>query len=149
MRVIRVPWTNYEVCINVNAVVNKKDYRRLLLAVFEHANDMHLYYNMMSYLIKGKYLEKKYGSKNFFFLLLFMAVGSTSLDVALCYLLSGWLESPYLKNACGIGFSGNRPRNSPKICSFLYASIGVSIFRSLVRVQSNHLHGNSSFTMGH
>lgn len=119
MRVIRVPWTNYEVCINVNAVVNKKDYRRLLLAVFEHANDMHLYYNMMSYLIKGKYLEKKYGSKNFCFLLLFMAVSSTSLDVALCYLLSIWLESPYLKNACGIGFSGNQLERSVKNIQFL------------------------------
>lgn len=106
MRVIKVPWTNYEVCINVLAIIEKKDYRRLILAVFEHANDMHLYYNMMSYLIKGKYLEKKYGSKNFAFLLLFMAICSTSMDVLLCYLFSKWLKSPYLMNACGIGFSG-------------------------------------------
>lgn len=106
MRVIKVPWTNYEVCINVSAILEKKDYRRLLLAVFEHANDMHLYYNMMSYLIKGKYLEKKYGSKNFLFLLLFLALASTIIDVLLCYGFSVWLKSPYLMNACGIGFSG-------------------------------------------
>src|SRR6266576_7016484 len=107
MRVIKVPWTNYEVCINASSILKKKDYRRLFLAVFEHANDMHLYYNMFSYLIKGRYLERKYGSVNFFFLLIFMALASTTLDVALCYLFSMWLKSPYLMNACGIGFSGN------------------------------------------
>lgn len=106
MRVIKVPWTNYEVCINVEAIVERKDYKRLLLAVFEHANDMHLYYNMFSYLVKGKYLEKKYGSKNFSFLLIFMALSSTLIDVVLCYAFSIWLRSPYLMNACGIGFSG-------------------------------------------
>lgn len=105
-RVLKLPWKNYEVCVNVTSVLNKKDYRRLLLAPFEHANDMHLYYNMISYLIKGKYLEKKYGSFNFLFLLFFMAIASTSIDVALCFFLSNWLDSPYLKSACGIGFSG-------------------------------------------
>lgn len=106
MRVIKVPWTNFEVCINVSAIVEKKDYKRLFLAVFEHANDMHLYYNMLSYLVKGKYLEQKYGSKNFVFLLIFMAFSSAVFDVVLCYIFSIWLDSSYLKNACGIGFSG-------------------------------------------
>lgn len=53
----------YDVCIGAGMVWHRLDLRRLLLASFFHLDDMHLYYNMVSLLWKGRDLEPRMGSK--------------------------------------------------------------------------------------
>ena len=53
----------YDVCIGAGMVWHRLDMRRLLLASFFHLDDMHLYYNMVSLLWKGRDLEPRMGSK--------------------------------------------------------------------------------------
>ncbi|XP_046668352.1 rhomboid-related protein 4-like isoform X1 [Homalodisca vitripennis] len=104
--VINVPWSKWDVCISGDAVLRTKDYRRFILSTFEHGDDMHLYYNMISFIIKGRTLENRYGSSNFAVLLAFLVVITNSFYIALAKFGSEFLEDYSMMRSCAIGFSG-------------------------------------------
>uniref|UniRef100_A0A1B6ELJ7 Peptidase S54 rhomboid domain-containing protein n=1 Tax=Cuerna arida TaxID=1464854 RepID=A0A1B6ELJ7_9HEMI len=104
--VINVPWSKWDVCISGDAVLRTKDYRRFILSTFEHGDDMHLYYNMISFIIKGRTLENRYGSSNFAVLLAFLVVITNGFYIALAKFGSEFLEDYSMMRSCAIGFSG-------------------------------------------
>lgn len=106
MGLINVPWEKEDVCISANAIIKGRDWRRLLLSALEHGDDMHLYYNMASFLIKGRSLERRYGSKNFGFILVFLTLLTSCVYVMLGQMMSEIMESQVYMNSCAIGFSG-------------------------------------------
>ena len=53
------------VCMSTYLVWHRQDWKRLILSQFFHADDMHLYFNMASLLIKGRSLEQRFGSTYF------------------------------------------------------------------------------------
>ncbi|KAG8329786.1 Rhomboid- protein 4 [Homalodisca vitripennis] len=67
---------------------------------------MHLYYNMISFIIKGRTLENRYGSSNFAVLLAFLVVITNSFYIALAKFGSEFLEDYSMMRSCAIGFSG-------------------------------------------
>ncbi|XP_073982608.1 rhomboid-related protein 4-like [Rhodnius prolixus] len=101
-----VPWSKHDVCISAKKVWYDKNYKTLLLSTFEHADDMHLYYNMISFLLKGRTLEPLYGSANFALLLSILCLMTSSIYVSLGVLLSNVLNDSSLLYSCAIGFSG-------------------------------------------
>lgn len=103
---INVPWSKWDVCISAEKVLKTKDYRRFILSTFEHGDDMHLYYNMISFIIKGRTLERRYGSSNFFVLLVFLVLTTNSFYVALGKFGSEFLDDYSMMKSCAIGFSG-------------------------------------------
>lgn len=54
-------WNKYDVCISGEVILHQRKYKHLVLSAIEHADDMHLYYNMVSFLIKGRTLEQRWG----------------------------------------------------------------------------------------
>uniref|UniRef100_A0A224XV31 Putative rhomboid domain-containing protein 1 n=1 Tax=Panstrongylus lignarius TaxID=156445 RepID=A0A224XV31_9HEMI len=101
-----VPWSKRDICISAKKVWYDKNYKTLLLSAFEHGDDMHLYYNMISFLLKGRTLEPLYGSANFALLLGFLCLMTSSIYVSLGVLLSNMLHDSSLLYSCAIGFSG-------------------------------------------
>lgn len=51
-----------QVCVSTDAVWFDGDWKRLFLASFFHLNDLHIYYNMVSFVWKSLSLEKDMGS---------------------------------------------------------------------------------------
>lgn len=94
------------ICISALQVWYRDDWKRLLLATFFHADEWHLYFNMISLLWKGIKLEKKFGSIYFLFL---VAVFSVLVNVILVALSIGadrlTHDHSYITQ-CAVGFSG-------------------------------------------
>ncbi len=78
---------------------------RLLLSSFIHADDYHLYYNMLSLCYKGVNLERELGSAKFLQLVAFSLVVSHSLMVLLACLLHGFFDYSATFHSCAVGFS--------------------------------------------
>jgi rhomboid domain-containing protein 1 len=108
MGIIAVPWEKREICISAESVLKRHDYKRILFSIFEHGDDMHLYYNMISFLVKGRSLECRYGSTNFAFLLIMISALTSVIYVALGHMLTEILHDEYYAKSCAIGFSGNQ-----------------------------------------
>ena len=106
MGIINVPWEKEEVCISGNSIINDKDWKRLFLSAVEHGDDMHLYFNMASFLIKGRSLEARYGSKNFAIILTFLTIVTSLMYVILAFIMSNVMEATSYMDSCAIGFSG-------------------------------------------
>lgn len=100
-----MPWNAEEVCISAVKVLKHKDWRSLFLSNFEHGSDMHLYYNMISFILKGSYLEPIYGTTNFVFLLIILSTGCSIMYVSLGYVLTQLTGDYGYLTACAIGFS--------------------------------------------
>jgi rhomboid domain-containing protein 1 len=94
------------VCLSVNAVLNRRQWMRLLFSPFFHADDWHLYYNMSSFSIKGRTLEKKYGSVYFLVLLIVFTINCSLMLLALEYLAFYFLGRHSFLDTCAVGFSG-------------------------------------------
>ena len=60
LNIVRPPWHRYDACISVFTVLRQGDYKRILISTFEHADEWHLYYNMVSFLWKGMRLEQRW-----------------------------------------------------------------------------------------
>lgn len=105
MGLIQVPWNAEDVCISSLKVIKKKDWRSFVVSNFEHGSDMHLYYNMVSFLLKGSFLENMYGTTNFAFLVGLLSLGCSSMYVALGYALTQITEDYSYYTTCAIGFS--------------------------------------------
>ncbi|XP_011495516.1 PREDICTED: rhomboid-related protein 4-like [Ceratosolen solmsi marchali] len=102
---IKVPWNAEDVCISAFKIFKKKDWRSFVVSNFEHGSDMHLYYNMVSFLLKGSYLESMYGTINFVILVSIISMGCSGMYVFLGYALTEITEDYTYYTTCAIGFS--------------------------------------------
>lgn len=93
------------VCVSTHAVLDQHDYMRILLAPLFHGDDMHLYYNMASFLYKGQRLENFFGSRYFALLLTILTISSSFLLVILGQLAASLLDNPEYLFTCAVGFS--------------------------------------------
>lgn len=96
-----------DVCISTHYVLRQKQWKRLILGSITHASDMHLYFNMVSLLWKGVFLEKKFKSPYFAYLMTVFTVLTSLTLVGLNWLMSelmGYKE--YELGHCAVGFSG-------------------------------------------
>ena len=106
MGLIPVSWDAHTVCLSAQAVLKWREYERLILSAFEHGDDIHLYYNMLSFLAKGRSLERHFGSPYFAYLLSVFTVLTSATYVGLEVLLSEVLHDKQHYKTCAIGFSG-------------------------------------------
>jgi len=106
MGFVPVTWDAVTACLSAQAVLKWREYERLLLSALEHADDTHLYYNMLSFLVKGKSLERRFGSPYFAYILVVFTVLTNVIYVALQVLFSELLNDRQYYKVCAIGFSG-------------------------------------------
>ncbi|XP_011644975.1 rhomboid-related protein 4-like [Pogonomyrmex barbatus] len=102
---IQVPWNAEDVCISAVKIIKYKNWRSFFLSNFEHGSDMHLYYNMISFILKGFYLEPIYGTMNFILLLIILSTGCSAMYVFLGYILMQLTGDYGYFTTCAIGFS--------------------------------------------
>lgn len=105
MDLIQKPWSPLDVCISATTVWHQGDYRRLVLSAFEHGDDMHLYYNMVSLILKGRLLERMFGSIKFFGLTVFLTVFTSLYYIGLSYVMYLVNDDATELSHCAIGFS--------------------------------------------
>ncbi|KAG3275406.1 rhomboid-related protein 4 isoform X1 [Ictidomys tridecemlineatus] len=96
----------YNSCLSVEKCYQQKDWQRLLLSPFHHADDWHLYFNMASMLWKGINLERRLGSRWFAYI-----ISTFSLLTGVVYLLLQFgfaelMDEPDYRRNCAVGFSG-------------------------------------------
>ena len=93
------------VCVSTYAVLDQGDFLRILIAPLFHGDDMHLYYNMASFLYKGQRLETFFGSRYFALLLAILTVSSSLMLVLLGQLAASLFDNPEYLFTCAVGFS--------------------------------------------
>ncbi|XP_072474152.1 rhomboid-related protein 4 isoform X3 [Notamacropus eugenii] len=98
--------SSYRLCLSVESCYEKKDWQRLLLSPFHHADDWHLYFNMVSMLWKGLTLERRLGSIWFAYIIAVFSLLTGVVYLALEYTVAELLDQPAFKIYCAIGFSG-------------------------------------------
>jgi len=81
-------------------------WRRLLWPPFLHANDYHLYHNMLSLIHKGFGLELALGSARFTALCLYLLAATQALHVGAARTAGALGVLPGESRACVVGFSG-------------------------------------------
>ena len=94
------------VCLSATAIVAKKQWLRLILSPFFHADDWHLYYNMSSFALKGRSLENRYGAKKFLFIIILFSILCSLTLVGLEYVGFFTLGNINALDECAVGFSG-------------------------------------------
>lgn len=95
-----------KVCLSVYHVMYRKEWRRLILSALFHADDIHLYYNMASFLYKGRLLERKFKSIYFAFLLAVFTVLTSLVYIGLNIALEKIYDDTHYELVCAVGFSG-------------------------------------------
>ena len=93
------------VCLSAYGIIYSKQWIRLLLSPFFHADDWHLYYNMSSFGVKGRSLERRFGSVYFFCLVALFSVSCGGVLVGLEFLASRILGETIHLHTCAVGFS--------------------------------------------
>ncbi|CAN0522665.1 unnamed protein product, partial [Ectocarpus sp. 8 AP-2014] len=76
------------------------------MSPFVHGDDLHLYYNMASFLLKGVSLELTMGTQAFAGLLSFSLLASQTLMMFSAWVLLVVFDVPSPMHACAVGFSG-------------------------------------------
>ncbi|XP_069753392.1 rhomboid-related protein 4 isoform X2 [Narcine bancroftii] len=94
------------VCINVHETWNRQDWKRLFYSPFHHADDWHLYFNMVSMLYKGIRLEQRLGSNWFAYMLSVFSVLTGVTYLVLETILAELMHDELYKIQCAVGFSG-------------------------------------------
>lgn len=94
-------------CVSLKHVLHGEDWKRLVLAGLVHADEWHLYYNMVSFLWKGRMLERKLGSQHFACLLVVFTPLINIVMLLLNYVLGEHVlhDHSYFYH-CAVGFSG-------------------------------------------
>lgn len=105
LRVLRFARSVGDACVSFRYVWKLKQWRRLFLASFFHLDDMHLYFNMVSFIWKGRTLERRYGSRKFFIIVAMFALLSQILLIILNRVLSVMLWDKSYLSSCAVGFS--------------------------------------------
>lgn len=96
----------YSSCISVESCYQQKDWQRLLLSPLHHADDWHLYFNMVSMLFKGFNLERRLGSKWFAYIIATFSVLTGVVYMLLQFVFAELMDEPDLRRNCAVGFSG-------------------------------------------
>lgn len=98
-------WKNLQlgdVCLNLGMIYSVKQFiRRVLASSYFHVNDMHLSYNMMSLLWKGRQLEPVLGTPKFAWLVFLLSILSSLLYLLISLILPDMGEMI----GCAVGFS--------------------------------------------
>ncbi|XP_042315547.1 rhomboid-related protein 4 isoform X1 [Sceloporus undulatus] len=95
-----------QTCISVTECFYRRDWHRLYLSAFHHADDWHLYFNMVSLLWKGIKLEKRLGSVWFGYIILLFSVLVGVVYMILEFTIAELLSDPSYEQSCAVGFSG-------------------------------------------
>ncbi|XP_038672160.1 rhomboid-related protein 4 isoform X2 [Scyliorhinus canicula] len=95
-----------DACISVDKIWNGQDWGRLLYSVFHHADDWHLYFNMVSLLYKGINLEERLGTRWFAYILSVFSAMTGVVYLVLEMLLAEVMKDNSYKFQCAVGFSG-------------------------------------------
>lgn len=93
-------------CVSVQQAYWFKDWRRLLLSPLHHADDWHLYFNMVSFLWKGTKLERRLGGAWFIYLLSVFSLLTGLVYLVLEAVLTELTQDQSYSMACAVGFSG-------------------------------------------
>ncbi|XP_054579097.1 rhomboid-related protein 4 isoform X4 [Eptesicus fuscus] len=96
----------YSSCLSVEKCYQEKDWQRLLLSPFHHADDWHLYFNMVSMLWKGIHLERRLGSRWFAYVITTFSLLTGVVYLLLEFALAECMGEPDFKRSCAVGFSG-------------------------------------------
>ena len=92
-------------CASYYLVWKRGQWKRLLFSSFYHLDDMHLYFNMASFIWKGTSLERRYGKRKFFIIIAVFALLTQVTMLGLNRALSiALLDQSYLRS-CAAGFS--------------------------------------------
>lgn len=105
MRILRIVKHAGEACVSFHHVWKLQQWKRLVLASFVHLDDMHLYFNMVSFIWKGRTLERRYGSRKFFIIIMVFAVLSQILLTVLNRMLATLFWNGSYLTSCAAGFS--------------------------------------------
>uniref|UniRef100_A0A1I8HK38 Rhomboid domain-containing protein n=2 Tax=Macrostomum lignano TaxID=282301 RepID=A0A1I8HK38_9PLAT len=135
-----------QVCISPVWVYYRRDYLRLLLGSFYHADDWHLYYNMVSFLWKGRTLERMMGSAYFLILIAVFAPLIGCVEVALAFAAEAGMGKSHYLSDCSVGFSGvifalkvlttyNLPPGVSYVMGFLPVHSRLAVWAELVIIQ--------------
>uniref|UniRef100_A0AC35TWW9 Rhomboid domain-containing protein n=1 Tax=Rhabditophanes sp. KR3021 TaxID=114890 RepID=A0AC35TWW9_9BILA len=100
------PFFTRDFCLLPRAIIKNKQWYRLLIPVFMHADDWHLYYNMISLLYKGKTLERHLGSSKFVSIILALVILTPLIHLIIAVGLDKLMAMPRFLNECTVGFSG-------------------------------------------
>lgn len=96
-----------DVCISTHYVLRQKQWSRLILGTLVHGSDMHLYFNMVSLLWKGVFLERRFRSQYFAYLLTVFTVLTSMTLVGLNWIMAElYGDRSYELGHCAVGFSG-------------------------------------------
>lgn len=93
------------VCLHPGAVLRGERWR-LILSSFVHSNDLHVLYNMTSFLYKGVTLESALGSEYFLALIVYLSITAHTLYVLIALGARHLGITSSLMNRCVVGFSG-------------------------------------------
>lgn len=95
-----------DVCISVQNAYIYKDWTRLIFSPFYHADDWHLYFNMVSLLWKGIKLERRLGSPWFAYIIGVFSLLTGVVYIILEMVLTEFTKDPSYIRQCAVGFSG-------------------------------------------
>lgn len=96
----------YKACISYAHVMYGQDWNRIILSPFYHLDDIHLYYNMTSFLWKGMILERRLGSFGMLYLLSVFSILTGIVLLCIDYCLAMLLNDFSYLHTCAAGFSG-------------------------------------------
>ena len=105
--VLHLRWPSLaEACVSVQKVWFERQWKRILTAPFFHAGDMHLYFNLASFVWKGISLERKFGSGYFLYMIAVFSVATNLVYLAVNWVLAELLGQWSFVQSCAVGFSG-------------------------------------------
>lgn len=91
-------------CLHPRLVLSGHRYR-LLVSSFVHADDLHLAYNLTSFLYKGLTLESYLGTLHFLALVLYLSFTAHGIYILVALIMRP-LGFPHIMDNCLVGFSG-------------------------------------------
>lgn len=94
-----------EVCIGMKQFWSPGGTWRLLASSFHHVHDLHLYYNMISFLWKAYYLERRLRSEYFAYVIGVFSILINFTIIVLNTFMARIFDPDYLYH-CSVGFSG-------------------------------------------
>ncbi|XP_026155041.1 rhomboid-related protein 4 isoform X2 [Mastacembelus armatus] len=95
-----------QACVSVQQAYWYKEWHRLLLSPLHHADDFHLYFNMVSFIWKGIRLERQLGGAWFLYLLSVFSLLTGLVYLVLEAVLTELTQDMSYSMSCAVGFSG-------------------------------------------
>lgn len=93
------------ICLSYENVFAYKQASRLFLSHFFHVDDMHLYYNMISFAWKGNQVERTYGSKKLLSMIFLFSLANSLIYLFISYICYFVLHFKSALTTCACGFS--------------------------------------------